>query len=241
VIDNSRADLFIKNRKQRQSLHQFKEILKLIIFCYGKIIKAEIFDWKEIQKNTRIKPENYLKYILLQYLRKNKKNFPTITHLSFSAESANFNSTESKEAFIDIAVYGINNSFTCIPELLQKSLTDEDYYFAFECKRLENLRKNNAYIKDGIRRYVGNIYARAMPFAGMIGFVEKGNIIKIKNNINDRLFNLNKIKELETIKMLALEELEKDFKFSYVSIHRRVENIPIKLYHLFLDYTEIVR
>ena len=241
MIDNSRANLFIKNRKQRQSLHQFKEILKLITFCYGKIIKAEIFDWKEIQKKYPGKPENYLKYILLHYLRKNKKKFPTITHLSFSAESADFNIAESKEAFIDIAIYGINNSFTCIPELFQKSLTDEDYYFAFECKRLENLRKNNAYIQDGIRRYVENIYARAMPFAGMIGFVEKGNIIQIKDNINDRLSNLNKIRELETIKMLTLVELEKDFKFSYVSIHGRVENIPVELYHLFLNYTEIVR
>ncbi len=238
-MDELNALQFRKRREQKQSFDQFREVLRLIIFCYKKQIrKGDTISLSEIREKTKAKPENYLKYDLVDhYLKKYKKEFPTLTQLRFVCEAGIFDWEKGREAFIDIAVYSI---FVGKAWKLSEDFDDEDYYFSFECKRLENLGKNQLYIKQGIKRYVESSYARAMRFAGMIGFVEKGDIVKIKDDINCRLSEFNKTGELTTVQMLHFFKVEERFTFSYSSRHERVKNSPIDLYHLFLDYTAII-
>lgn len=238
-MDELNALQFSKRREQKQSFKQFLEVLKLIIFCYRKKIqKGETISLSEIREKTRVTPEDYLKYQLVKnYLRKYKRIFPAIAHLLFLCETGEYDGEKGKETFNDIAVYFITAGSAW---KLSEGFDDEDYYFSFECKRLKNLGKNQLYIEQGIKRYVKNSYARAMPFAGMIGFVEKGDSVKIRDNINLRLSGFNKTEELTTVEMLHFFKVEEHFTFSYSSRHKRVNNSPIDLYHLFLDYTTLI-
>jgi hypothetical protein len=231
---------FIQKRRQRQSERQFVEVLRLIIYCYNKILQEETFDLIEIATKTSIKPEDKLKYNLTHdYLRKYKKKFPLTTYLDFLYETGEYDRGNEKEYANDIAIYNINRPLISINKVTENH-TSEDFYFSIECKRLKGTSKNRLYIDEGINRYVQNHYARAMPFAGMIGFIEKGVISQIKDDIDRRLSKYNGNGKPETYDLLNFFAVEKDFKYSYLSKHARVKNSPITIYHLFLDYTSII-
>ncbi|HLP61768.1 MAG TPA: hypothetical protein VK186_23205 [Candidatus Deferrimicrobium sp.] len=238
-MDELNALIFSKRREQKQCFKQFREVLRLIIFCYRKKVQqGDAVSLSKIREETGITPEDYLKYRLVEdYLRKYKRLFPAIAHLHFLHETGQYHREKEKETFNDIAVYSITvgNAWK-----LSEKFDEEDYYFCFECKRLKNLGKNQFYIDQGIMRYVENAYARAMPFAGMIGFVEKGDIIRIKDDINLRLSKLNISGELTTIEFLRFFKVEETFEFSYSSRHERVQNSPIAMHHLFLDYSSLL-
>lgn len=235
-MDELNARLFSKRREQKHCFKQFHEVLRLIIFCYKKkLLQKDVVSLAEIHE-TRISPENYLKYRLIDYLRKNKQLFPSIAHLYFLYETGEYDRELERETSNDITVYPIKVGQAW---KLSEEFDEEDYYFSFECKRLKELGKNQLYINEGIRRYVENAYARAMPFAGMIGFIEKGNVERIKDDINLRLSKLHGSGELTTIESLCFFKVEEDFKFSYTSKHDRVRNSPITLHHLFLDYSSL--
>jgi len=238
-MDELDALLFSKRREQKQCLKQFREVLRLIIFCYReKLRQGDAVSLSKIHEETGITPEDYLKYRLVKdYLRKYKRLFPAIAHLYFLYETGEYHREKEKETFNDIAVYSISVGRAW---KLSEEFDDEDYYFSFECKRLKDLGKNQLYIDQGIRRYVENAYAGAMPFAGMIGFVEKGDIVRIKDDIDLRLSKLNGSGELTTIEFLRFFKVEEDFEFSYSSKHERVRNSPIALHHLFLDYSSLI-
>ncbi|HLP44833.1 MAG TPA: hypothetical protein VK469_02745 [Candidatus Kapabacteria bacterium] len=238
-MDELNAQLFSKRREQKQCFKQFREVLRLIIFCYReKIRQGDAVSLSKIREETGITPEDYLKYRLVEdYLRKYKRLFPAIAHLYFLPETGEYDAKKEKERFNDITVYAITVGRAW---KLSDGHDDEDYYFSFECKRLRDLGKNQFYIDQGIMRYVGNAYAGAMPFAGMIGFVEKGDIVRIKDDINLRLSKLNISEELTTIEFLRFFKVEEAFEFSYSSRHERVQNSPIALHHLFLDYSSLL-
>lgn len=236
-MDELDALLFSKRREQKQCFKQFHEVMRLIIFCYReKLRQGDAVSLSKIREETGITLEDYLKYRLVDYLRKYKRQFPAIAHLHFLPETGEYDREKEKETFNDIAVYSITVGKTW---KLSEKFDDEDYYFSFECKRLKDLGKNRLYIDQGIRRYVENAYAGAMPFAGMIGFVEKGDIVRIKDDIDLRLSALNGSRELTTIEFLRFFKVEEDFEFSYSSKHERVRNSPIALHHLFLDYSSL--
>lgn len=232
-----KAVRFTKQREQRQLFKQFREVMRLIVFCYKKVLNTESFDLVKIHKEKKVKPEDYLKYNLTNHLRKYKKFFPEIMHLLFLYETGEYDEDKDTESSNDIAVFNTDPRFI---RGSNEELTHEDYYFSFECKRLKDLGKNRLYIQQGIKRYVENSYARAMPFAGMIGFVEAGDITSIKDDINCRLSEWNEKGEVTTIELLRFFKIEKDFKYSYSSKHERVKNTSICLYHIFLDYTPII-
>lgn len=239
-MDEQDAQSFIQKRIQRQSKRQFVEVLRLIIFCYGKILQKEKFDLREITTKTSIKPEDYLKYNLTHdYLRKYKSKFPLTTYLYFLYETGEYDQENEKEYSVDIAIYNINRPL--IPYKKDgENYTSEDFYFSIECKRLKDTGKNKLYIDEGIKRYVQNHYARAMPFAGMIGFIEKGIINEIKDDIDKRLSKYNETGELVTYELLHFFAVEKNFRFSYSSRHGRIGNSPVTIYHLFLDYSSLI-
>ncbi|MCU0285078.1 MAG: hypothetical protein MUF15_01645 [Acidobacteria bacterium] len=239
IMDELNALKFSIRREQKQCFKQFLSVLELFIFCYKEKLKQEdVVSLSKIRKETGISPENYLKYQFVKdYVRKYKQLFPTIAHLNFLYETGEYDPGKEKEAFNDIAVYSIHVGRTW---KLSGSFDDEDYYFSFECKRLNDAGKNQLYIDQGIKRYVENTYAGAMPFAGMIGFIEQGDIVRIKDDINLRLSKLNKSGQLMTIEFLRFFKVEENFQFSFSSKHERVCNSPIALHHLFLDYSSIL-
>jgi hypothetical protein len=236
-VNELEAGRFTKQREQRQLFKQFHEAMRLIVFCYKKVLNTESFDLLEIHKKKRVKPEDYLKYNLTNHLKKNKKFFPGIEHLLFLPETGEYDEDKETESSNDIAIFNTDPGFI---RGVDEDLTHEDYYFSFECKRLKNLGKNRLYIQQGIKRYVENSYARAMPFAGMIGFVEAGDITAIKNDINCRLGGWDEKGELTTMELLRFFKIEEDFEYSYSSKHERVKNTCIRLYHIFLDYTPVI-
>jgi hypothetical protein len=232
---------FILKRKQQQLGQQFRQVLKLILYCYKKILEEETFDFTDISKVKNIKPEDYLKYNLTQkYLRQYKEEFPGTDHLLFLYEVGEYHEDTGKESVKDIAVFNVTKGFSGSLRGQNGELRDEDCYFSFECKRLKSNSKNRLYIAEGIKRYVENTYARAVPIAGMIGFVEAGDIIKIKDDINLRLKKLNESAELKTNRLLTFFQITDDFDYSFSSNHDRVNNTPIGIHHLFLDYSPII-
>ncbi|MCP4218784.1 MAG: hypothetical protein GY765_29400 [bacterium] len=210
------------------------DVLRLIIFCYNKILTTENFNLENIKKTSPLAVEDYFKYNLTKYLKKYKKKFPGSKGILFLPETGEYNKEES---FTDIAAYNID-----METIIQShdDFTEEDYYFAFECKRLERNAKNRLYIKEGIKRYVKNAYAKAMPLAGMIGFVEAGDLETIKNDINRRLETKTDRHKITTTRLLQFFKVEKAFKYSYSSRHTRIQNTAIDLNHLFLDYSTII-
>jgi len=225
---------FTRHRTTHHYFKQFHEFIRLILFCYNKIRDTEFIDIEKIQKEKKIALEDFLKYNLVDYLRKNKRHFPVIRHVLIIAESGEYNSRDDKESFCDIAVYFHDHGF--VTEALEHYTIEEDIYFAFECKRLKHKSKNSQYIEQGIKRYVENAYAGAMPFAGMIGFVEAGEIHTIVNDINQRLSSLHKDDKLISSQCLCFFEFDTGFEYSFQSKHPRTNNNEIALYHIFLDY-----
>ncbi len=231
------AKRFSRQRKHRHASKQLQEVIRLIVFCYRKILESESYDLEKINEKKSVKPEDYLKYRLVEYLKRNKSFFPRISHLIFKGEVGEYCIENDRESFNDITILNIDLGLL---EKRDERFTSEDYYFSFECKRLRYLGKNQLYIREGIKRYVENSYAKAMPIAGMIGFVEAGDIQGIKDDINRRLGEFNEKGELTTTRLLEFSKVEADFEYSYSSEHERVHNTRIHLYHLFLDYSPII-
>lgn len=107
--------------------------------------------------------------------------------------------------------------------------------FIFECKRLFSFPSKNAeYINEGLKRFVELQYSENESYAGMIGFVVSGNIFTITDHL------MGKIKEYSFV--LSHENLLRqkcaDWQFSFQSMHNRVNNTKIHIYHLFFEFLE---
>jgi len=202
---------------------EFHKVLQLLIFSCEKMILKEKFDLTEW--------ENFLRNILVEkYLRKYKTNFQ-IDHLNFYSEVEEISENYQTGGFIDIH---ISNPM--------KITGKEDLFYAFECKRLDGYSvKNKEYINNGLYRFIDGKYSKNMSLAGMIGFVQsfqkKGNmnslIVDIKNILNSH-------KIIKTTKNLMPYNINKKFKYSYFSQHRRKNKLSkIDLYHLFFNFNII--
>ena len=115
---------------------------------------------------------------------------------------------------------------------------NEDSYICFECKRFikSNITKSNfekEYYGEGIKRFENNEYSRHMNEAGMIAFLETGDMGKLKGLFEKELpeKSINKV----------IEDCSLQFCFQYVfrSVHNRVENgHELSLHHILLDLTK---
>ncbi len=131
----------------------------------------------------------------------------------------------------------------------------QNHYYAFEAKRLDkNKRKQKYYLNGGIKRFTDRIYypETTTVIAGMIGFVEiespKGRVPL--ENIKDSINNLISLdKEITTTQPLkeyniidSKHSFITNFKHMYLSKHTRIDDgEELKIYHLFLDYYEILQ
>ena len=100
------------------------------------------------------------------------------------------------------------------------------YYF-IECKRIKGDKTyNDYYINNGINRFIEEKYHTYQESNAMIGFVMKPIDIKQNSNYFSDLSN---------------EIFIDDFEYSYVSNHITKSNKKIILYHLMLDFTQMMR
>jgi hypothetical protein len=106
-----------------------------------------------------------------------------------------------------------------------------------ECKRLkDDSHLCREYYENGIQRFVTGYYSEQMPLAGMVGFIQEGDISQIIDRINRFLDNQMTIQGLKIFTML------KNSGHTYLSIHYRYRNLgEIHLYHMMLGYGEMIR
>ena len=198
---------------------EFKRIFYLLQDSYNKIIKQESFQGDEM--------ETFIRNILVKkYLRKNKGKFE-IGYLGFEIESGEIDGEFETKGFIDIKVLNPG----------KKDLLNEDEYYALECKRLDGYsKKNRLYIQEGIYRFIIEKYARDMPLAGMIGFIQNGEIVDIVLDINNKIDEENDF----LIGKLLKEDIIDGCDYLYSSDNtREYSNEKIKIYHIMMDFKNV--
>lgn len=190
-------------------------------------------DGRDIDNDMAL--ENSLTNMLVKYLRKHRTNTKfKLELLTFEAETAEIDDNTNKTlGFIDIKVGNVTLKFS--------GNAEESIYYAFECKRL-NDSNYASYIDEGILRFIYGKYSKNMSFAGMIGYFEitGHDIENIVKKINTNLDNKFKKGKLDKKCSLNKYEIQDDFENSYISNHERKKTHSIDLYHLILDYSNII-
>jgi len=186
-------------------------------------IKLAIASYEEIKDHEfkKIPKEDTRRNLLKKSMVHHKREFGIIFNIS--AE----NGLYDEETFEDTGRIDI----CCFLNEL------EDNYIAFECKRFlkSNTIKsyfNSEYLGEGINRFINNTYSRNMDIGGMIIFLESGNYEKLQRLIFKSL--------PETSIKDSLQDLSKQFDYNYIyrTSHNRVNNIPIHLTHVLMDFSD---
>lgn len=113
----------------------------------------------------------------------------------------------------------------------------EDYYICFECKRflknqITNSHFDKEYYGEGIKRFEDNHYSRCMPQAGMISFLETGDMGKLKSLM------CKKLPEKSVDKAFENCSLQYSFCYVYRTSHKRsFVGSGLSLHHILLDLT----
>lgn len=111
----------------------------------------------------------------------------------------------------------------------------DDFYFAWECKLLGIKNKDHVgrYISNGVMRFIKSEYSSQRNGAGMIGYVEDGEIDTLATKINASMMR----KKLSSEDHLLKGDPIESFSDIYISRHKRVTGTEdIKLHHLFLTF-----
>lgn len=118
-----------------------------------------------------------------------------------------------------------------------------------ECKRLRKNEKNLEYLKNGIQRFISGRYGgeEDLRIAGMIGFIEQGEITSIVKDINKKIAPTDPILFLSSFSMFDDEELSffslsKEINESlFKSSHNREKDIAtIDLFHMMLCFENVI-
>jgi hypothetical protein len=108
--------------------------------------------------------------------------------------------------------------------------------YVFEAKRLR--KKSNTIGKyvgeDGLQCFVGGVYASQFPEAAMVGYIQSASVSYWETELARRLSG-DKENKLQIKQALQRIETTSVIADSWHSQHERVGNIPITIYHLFLD------
>lgn len=201
----------------------------LPIDIIATVLDITIVGWSKVIANKEVSTsdmENKISGCLRRAMKKEKDSRPGLKNqIRIETEVGTLKSPDSiePEGRIDIKII---YSF------------DEAEYFGMECKRISSTGKDRdlatKYVKNGILRFVDEIYSPGHDWGAMLGFV-------IDKKIDD---NIKLVKErIEKYKqVICLEELwsiEKDFgsiSNLYRTSHRqRYNNSLINVLHLFLE------
>ncbi len=209
----------------------FLTILELIDYSYSEMLNDDIeFHLNENGRDSRnnMPLENSITNRLVDYIRNNKKIY-NLELLSFDVEpGSDFSEEYATEGYIDIKVSNITTDLY--------KYTDETVYFAFECKRVnKSSRKTSKYVDEGVNRFKINKYSKNVSLSGMIGYSEERytEIPRIVKKINDKL-GVERLNKNE-------ENIDINYAYCYVSTHSRENSDEITLYHLFYDFSDMIK
>ncbi|KQT25888.1 hypothetical protein ASG22_04100 [Chryseobacterium sp. Leaf405] len=188
----------------------FEYILSQIYLCYIKML--EDFDCIENNEN-KIKNRLYKDYLNNQIIRDQLG----LNNFLFKTETAFIDDNYNERGYSDIEVIDLKKSFYS---------TESSYII--ECKRLNGkspLNKSslyNAYLKEGIDRFVDEKYPTYYGVNGMLGFFVE------KTDIEKQCKFFTKFTEYKFIS---------NFEFSYKSKHITKSGKNLTLYHMMLDFS----
>jgi hypothetical protein len=114
-------------------------------------------------------------------------------------------------------------------------------YFAIECKRIYKSNSVDEYISD-IQKFTERKHTQTrLPFEGQLAYIENSRYDRHTTVISiDHKLKVHP--SIHTIQSLKPELFHKKFDASYSSCHKRSfgEKKAFTIYHLFLDYTNLV-
>ena len=111
---------------------------------------------------------------------------------------------------------------------------DRDIYLAYECKRLNDVRKDGRrslagdYVTDGLSRFVAEQYSEGLPLACMLGYVLDGDVEYAESNVRAKIAELHGAVGLVTEPQDAVPIGESRRFFSR---HRRQSGDEIEVRH----------
>lgn len=235
---------FINRRSDPISITNLRvrELVGYFIYCYEKLSNDGVrYSKKWIQTNTAFTIEDFLKMRFVDdYLIANKKYLYTkisaLEHINFSYETQKPYEDEKnieRSDKIDVFINKIG-----LQDIWQTP--DEHLYLAVECKRINELSDNKAYLND-IRKFCQRNYRQLrLPFEGMMAFVESNKLTadQISKDLNQRL---KAVSDFTTTKSLSHERISDNFSSSYQSSHiRKIKDTHFNIYHLYFDYSNII-
>lgn len=243
----SNASNFIRNRgndKTALTSNRIDAIIWYVAECYELIKKEKPkYNLSWVKSNTTFNFEDYLKMELVDnYLQKNKpllhQKLNELVDFSFKYETKEKykDSTDgiNKLDMIDIHISNLG---------LQKEWNDtnENIYFAIECKRIKILSDCEDYAIDTEKFAIRNYTSTRLPFEGQLAFIENNTLThsSASNEINRRLPSRKKLTTKQPLKNVTKHNV---FNGCYHSIHNRNSTYKEKfeVYHLLFDYSSFV-
>lgn len=243
------AEAFVENNFGSIN-YTFKTCLELIIYGYSqlkneglRVSRSELLkemmsirNKKEGEK-TSLDLEDYLRNVLVNnYIEPNRETFG-LNNFKFHCGV--------EELYKNIRT-GILDIKVCSSSL------DEDIYYIFECKRL-NKNIIHQYIHDGMVRFTTDkkyYPSTNNTLSGMISFLESEdknkilNICEVYNILHTHLDNhketINLLDNLKAINLISDYSDVSNFNNLYYSNHKRNNKPNILIYHIILDYNDII-
>lgn len=198
---------------------EFEKILTKITLCYNLMVDSMV-----MVRND----ENAIRDTLLfRYLKNDVvRNKFGLTDFLFDREVPE----DISDGRTDIKISTLN------------TFISTEAYYIIECKRIDSTNTNgksglnSEYIKNGICRFVNNLYSCYYNINGIIGFVVDG------LNINENISNINTLfehfPEANTVKVITQNTFIPNFPYHYSSTHLDNKKKPIALYHLMFDLSK---
>ena len=119
--------------------------------------------------------------------------------------------------------------------------TDENIYFAIECKRIKILPDCEDYILDTEKFANRNYTNTRLPFEGQIAFIENNKLThqSVSNEINRRLPKRTTLNTTQLLKIISKHSI---FSGCYYSIHKKNYGVNelFDVFHLLFDYSPFV-
>jgi hypothetical protein len=226
---------------------RFKAVLSYIVWCHKKMLQNSTIYHKK-DKGTYLMEDFLTEGLVMDYLAKNKAELDISgnLHVTFHTEPTNKYINENGKPSpnkIDIKI-----TDTALVETYNKPT--EQLFYTIECKRLFNKENRNVgeYIND-IHKYLDRADSFPFPIAGLLGYVEDKKIgstnhtTALAHNIQTRtgfqkfkkwtLF-VTKDDELQ----IAASDVSTNF---YTAYQRNLDGKKMEMYHILLDYSDIVK
>jgi hypothetical protein len=227
-------------------MNTFNDCLQLIVYAYFQLSKQKRYSRSEILKLTseirgkdakQLELEDYLRNDLVDnFLMPNRELFDLEYFLFQPGAEENRNNV--KTGILDIKV--------------SSPILSGAIYYAFECKRFNN-EIADEYITEGVFRFTNNQYytKSEVKVGGMIAFLE-ARTPKIRINAADSPTIITELLEkhkalintrspITQVKLRCLDHKEvAQYEFVFLTEHERIDNKLINIFHLLLDYNELV-